>query len=75
MTTPDYADKIRYYNGFNDGVHSCFSALSALIEGVNSVNDPNQLKMMIVNTANTIAEIENTTSSNLEMLIKKIKED
>lgn len=61
---------IKYYTGFNDGVHSCFGALSALVEGVNNVNDPNQIKMMIVKTANTIADIMEGTSQRLEQILK-----
>jgi hypothetical protein len=64
-------NKITYFDGFNDGAHSCFGALSALIDGVNQVDDPNQIKMMIATTANTIADIMETTSKKLEELMKK----
>lgn len=67
-------NKVSYYHGFNDGVHSCFGALAALVEGVNNVNDANQLKMMIITTANTIAEIMEGTSQRLEKILHE-KED
>ena len=65
---------IKYFVGFNDGVHSCFGALSALVEGVNNVDDPNQIKMMIASTSNTIADIMEGTSQRLEKLLNE-KED
>ena len=68
-------EQIQYYNGLNDGVHICVGVLSALIEGANNTNDITQLKLMIVNTGNTVADIIESTSAHMDKLIKNIKEE
>lgn len=71
MTTDKINTQIAYCDGFNDGVHSCVGVLSALVDGANQVDDPIKLKMMIVSSVNTVAEIMQSSSDKLSQLVKE----
>jgi len=62
-------NKVDYYNGLNDGVHICGSIMMVLVEGAEKTNSAKELKFMLANTATKVAEIMDSTSQKIKILL------
>lgn len=62
---------IDYYEGLNDGIYCCNASLTVLLKAIGEEKSANNIKLMVVQCANSIVDIMEETSKNIERKIKE----
>lgn len=63
-----------YYNGLNDGLFCCYNSLLVLMRATEKESSLNKVKLMIVHTVESMAEMMKETTNNFELMLQKGKE-
>jgi hypothetical protein len=71
----DNEKQLTYYNGFSDGTHVCNMAIIAMADAVTKSSDVKQIKMVVMHTVKTLADISDETNIKLELLLKQVMEE
>lgn len=71
----DTDKKLAYYNGLSDGLHSGNMAIIAMMQKVTTLNDIDVIKMVVIKTAEIMADISEETNKQADLLLKQVKGD